>query len=136
MSNVGSDIKNQVLSDYLILKREAISLYTKNYPWAGLNKLKTLISGIPLSVENYKRADEIVNSIEKIENDSNKITGSDAESTASVAYEYRGIMAQKIFDSTLRTITRILQNQGYFEFLTKTYGPKLSELDLSKAEEY
>lgn len=136
MSNAASDIKNQVLTDYLILKREAISLHTKNYPWAGLNKLKTLISGIPLSQENYKRADEIINAIEKIEGDSNKITGADAESTIANIDGYRNLLAEKLFDKTLRDITRILQDQKYFEYLTKGYGPPLSKMDLKDAEEY
>ena len=70
MSKADSDIKNQVLTDYLILKREAIKKYTTLNHWSGLNTLKTLVSSIPLSNENYERADKIINRIENIEADS------------------------------------------------------------------
>lgn len=121
MSNneIEMEIKNQVLSDYFILKREATGLYANRLFFEGLDKLKTIISGIPLSQENYERADEIITQIDKIESDSNTLNGPDTEMTQYKRSMYRNLKSREIFNSTLRTITKILQDQGYFEFIPK-----------------
>lgn len=112
-----TDIKNQVLSNYFRLKDEATGLYANGYFYDGLLKLKTLISGVPLSEKNYKKADSFVDFIEGIEIKARKITGLTIDAKKWNRFQFKNNLSRRNFDKVLRGITRLLQSEGYFEFL-------------------
>ena len=99
------------------------------YYWMGLDEFRTLMSGIPLSEENYVKADEIIAEIDKIESDSYKIKGMTFDIESLDQSRYRNREARRVFNSILRKTTMILQAEGYFDVLSKDYGLSMSELD-------
>ena len=124
-----TEVKNAVLTDYLYLRRQAIEIKRNGQPWEALLSMKTVISGIPLSTDNYERADKLTKLIDSIELTSQKVIGDDEEMTDWNRSNFRNFVAIRYFDNILRGITKILQDQGYFEFLKDGYGLKIHEYD-------
>ena len=94
-------------------------MYLKNrgQHWLGLDCLRTLISGVPLSPDFYDEADEIIKEIAEIESSSHKEKGILYCDTGWMQQTYRNRTARKQFNSILRRITQILQAEGYFDIL-------------------
>ena len=126
------DLKTQVLNDFLVHRREAIRLKNLGEHWMGLDEFRTLMSGVPLSKENYAKADEVIKEIDKIESDSYRQLDGYCMAIRSLGYyqhKYRNRVARKVFNSILRRITQILQSEGYFDVITQKYGPPMTEID-------
>jgi len=118
-----SDIKNQVLSDFLFHRKQAIQLKNMGQFSLGLNELTTILSGTPLSPESYDQADEIIKEIDQI-NWEVKSNARPAHTRARRQYErerYRQARALELFDGVLRRITLLLQNEGYFDIFLGKY---------------
>jgi len=136
MSNSDSDIKNQVLSDFLFHRKQAIRLKNMGHFSLGLNELTTILSGTPLSFENYAQADEIIEEINKVNIEVNA-NARPAHTRARRHHErerYRQIKAVELFDDILRRITRLLQTEGYFEMLNNSISPFFNPSDGRKSE--
>jgi len=114
-----SDIKNQVLSDFLFHRKQAIQLKNLGHFSLGLNELATLLSGTPLSSESYAQADEIIREIDKINLEVNS-NARPAHTRARRQYErerYRQRRSLELFNDVLRRITLLLQGEGYFDII-------------------
>ena len=109
-----------MLNDFLVHRREAIRLKNVGGYWYALDQLKTILSGTPLSEDNYVKADEIIKEIDEIELSSHNLKDSYHEGIRSLGHfqkNYRDNIAKKQFNSILRRITQILQAEGYFDIL-------------------
>ena len=116
-SNSDSDIKNQILSDFLFHRKQAINLSNNGWPWMGLDELRTLLSNVPLSIENYAEADEIIGGIDEIERGSWKTMGHTHAKRQWNKTGFKNRNARLVFNRILRQITRLLQSEGYFDIL-------------------
>jgi len=120
--NTDSDIKNQILSDFLFHRKEAINLSNNGWPWMGLDELRTLLSNVPLSPKNYDEADNIIEVIDEIERGSVKTFGHTNAKRQWNITGYKNRNARLVFNRILRQITRLLQSEGYFDILLGNQG--------------
>ena len=115
--NSDSDIKNQMLSDFLFHRKQAINLSNNGWPWMGLDELRTLLSSVPLSPDNYDEADKIMGVIDEIERGSWKTIGHTHAKRQCNKTGFKNRNARLVFNDILRQITRLLQSEGYFDIL-------------------
>ena len=112
------DLKNQVLSDYLFVKRGAKELYDSGSPWFALLKLETFTCDLALKDDTYyEKIDDVMKVIEVIRAETRKIQGHTSSFRMQHQWAYKNRSAKRVFHKTLRELTKILRDAGYFEFL-------------------
>ena len=124
-----TDLKTQVLNDFLVIRREGLNMRRLGAFWPAITEFRALLSGTPFSPENYTEADKIIAEIDKIEQESYKQRKHTRAKTVALQENYRAIKAKRIFHSVLRRTTQILQAEGYFDVLNQKYGLSMTELD-------
>ena len=129
-----SDIKNQILSDFVFHRKQAINLSNNGWPWMGLDELRTLLSNVPLSPENYKEADKIIEVIDVIERESNQTTGHTRAKRQWNKTGSKNRNARVMFNRILRQITLILQNEGYFDIIIGKYRNTITPISTLNTE--
>ena len=133
-NNADSDIKNQVLSDLLFHRKQAIDLSNNGWPWKGLDELRTLLSNVPLSPESYKEADNMIALIEEIERGSWKTFGHTNAKRQWNKTDFKNKNARLMFNRILRQITLLLQNEGYFDIIIGKYRNTITPISTLEAE--
>ena len=121
------DLKNQVLSDFLMLKRDARELYDYGQHWPALLKLKTFVSDLVLEDDEYEKVDKLIGIIDELKDEADKFTG---ETKSIISYKKRQYLsngAKNSFHRVLREITKILRDANYYSFMLKGGRPPTKE---------
>jgi len=112
-----TDIKNQILSDYLTFRKDLIFMKYGNYYWEACDRLRTLLCGMPISQENIDWRSKIIGFIDKVEADSLKISGLEKNIKAYNQQRFRDRISKRHFNTLLMDTTNLLQSEGYFDIL-------------------
>ena len=126
------ELKTQVLNDFLVIRREGLTMRRLGAFWPAITEFRALPSGTPFSPENYTEADKIIAEIDEIEQDSYKQRKHTRAKTVAMQENYRDRNAKRLFHSVLRRTTKLLQAEGYFDILSQKYGPSMTEIDKIK----
>ena len=117
-----TDIKNQILSDYLNFKKDLIFMKYGNYYWEACDRLRTLLCGMPISQKNIDLRSKIIGVIDKVETDSLEISGLEKNIKAYNRQKFRNRISKRHFNTLLMDTTNLLQSEGYFDILLGNLG--------------